>query len=441
MKLKFNTSLFAPSDIIIVAVSGGIDSMVLLSQLISIKERLNLELHVAHMNYHKRPTSNQNETFVESISKHYNLDFQSFDFDESLHENFQMVARDERYKKFYQYAKKVNASKIALAHHLDDQMETILMRLTRGSSFTGYSGMKETTAYKDVELVRPLLHESKENIFKYANEQQIDFQEDESNQSDDYTRNRFRHNVLPVLKEENPKVLEKMDQFSEYLSSAYELVLNQTMLFLNKYVSRSIDRYTIPISKFLQEVMIVQKEIIIKSVNAISHNQTELSEKTIHQILEMMTSKKPNIQKRISSLVFVYKEYDSLHIQSKEEEISSFEIILEDFGTVVLPSGDQITISQNPDINSGKSIDLWYNNLDSIFPIIVRNRKEKDALIYSYGTKKLKDLLIDKKIPMNLRNTLPLVIDSKKQIIYIPNIYHLDNKEHINKIYINYLKG
>lgn len=441
MKLKFNTALFTPSDIVVVAVSGGVDSMVLLNQLISLKKSMKLELHVVHMNYHKRLTSDQNQRFVEEFSKKHNLPFQSYDFDSSSNENFQMVARDERYQKFYQYAKKVNASKVALAHHLDDQAETILMRLTRGSSFIGYSGMKDTTLYKDLSLVRPLLNETKENIIAYAKEHHIDFQEDESNQSNDYTRNRFRHNVLPLLKEENPAVLEKINQFSEYLSSAYELVLQQANLFLKNHVLMDDGIHTFSITKFLQETMIVQKEIIIKTVNSISNNKTELSEKNMNQIIGLISSKKPNLQKRISNLVYVYKAYDLLRFQNNEEDFSPYEFILEDYGTVHLPSGDKVIISKMPDINSGKSIDLWYNNLDSFFPITIRNRKTKDTLIYPYGSKKLKDLLIDKKIPMKSRNTLPLILDSKKQIVYIPNLYKFEDKEHLNKVYITYLKG
>lgn len=404
MKLKFNTALFTPSDIVVVAVSGGVDSMVLLNQLISLKKSMNLVLHVVHMNYHKRLTSDQNQRFVEEFSKEHNLPFQSYDFDNYSNENFQMVARDERYQKFYQYAKKVNASKVALAHHLDDQAETILMRLTRGSSFIGYSGMKDTTLYKDLSLVRPLLDETKENIIAYAKEHHIDFQEDESNQSNDYTRNRFRHNVLPLLKEENPAVLEKINQFSEYLSSAYELVLQQANLFLKNHV------------------------LINDGIHTFS-------------IIGLISSKKPNLQKRISNLVYVYKAYDLLRFQNNEEDFSPYEFILEDYGTVHLPSGDKVIISKMPDINSGKSIDLWYNNLDSFFPITIRNRKTKDTLIYPYGSKKLKDLLIDKKIPMKSRNTLPLILDSKKQIVYIPNLYKFEDKEHLNKVYITYLKG
>lgn len=441
MELKFNTLLIAPSDTLVVAVSGGVDSMVLLDLLMNLKNQVKFQLFVAHMNYHKRTSSDLDEQFVRTAAKKYGLEMKSFDFADSNQENFQMEARNQRYFQFYQYAKSVFANKLVLAHHNDDQIETILMRLTRGSSFVGYAGIKERSTYKDIELIRPLLFESKENIEKYATLNDIHYQTDESNLTDHYTRNRFRHNIVPLLKEENPKVLEKIQQFSNDISSAYALIQKYSSGFLSKHVEKQADCHSIPIARFLEEDAIVQKDIIIKTVNAISQNQTELSEKNIDLILEMMSSSKPNIQKRISDRIFVYRSYDSLLIQSKEELYASFELVVQDFGKVILPNNDIIDISKNEHKCGGKSIDLWYNNLDSLFPITIRTRRNKDVLTYPFGRKKLKDVLIDKKIPMKIRNTVPIVLDSTQRILYIPDIYKSEESVGSNHLYFSYSKG
>lgn len=440
MNLTFNQNLIQKNDVLVIATSGGIDSMVLLHYLKSIEEKYQLSLFVAHMNHHKREAANQDQQFVEIIASKWNLPYECFDYETHENQNFHHDARMQRMENFYQYAQKVHANKIVFAHHLDDQAETILMRLVRGSSLKGYAGIQEISKYKDLYVIHPILHETKERIREYQKLYQVPFVEDESNAHDDYTRNRYRHYVLPFLKKENPKVLEKMDQFSQSISEAFDLIDSITDSYF-KTVDTSKSTISLFIPTLSKQHLFIQKEVIRKSVNHVSNNQSELSKINLDEILRMLQSEKPNLSLRLDDFVFVKKSYDTLVFQNKPDQIQTYSLQITSFGEVSLPNNDKIIISQNPCNIDGKSSILWYNNLDLLFPITVRNRRNKDVLQYPYGSKKVKDLFIDMKIPLTDRNRMPLLLNRHQEIICIPGFYTISSLEHQEKCYITYLKG
>lgn len=441
MELQFNLSLIAPNDSLVIATSGGVDSMVLLHYLKTIQTKYSLKLYVAHMNHHKRDSSTSDQIFVEKYASLWGVSFQSFDYVKMSDINFHHDARMQRMNRFYDYANAVGATKIVFAHHLDDQAETILMRITRGSSFKGYAGIKEESNYKDLTIIHPLLHETKENIYLYQKEHNIEFVEDESNQKDDYTRNRYRHQVIPFLKEENPKALEKFDQFSIIMTEAYQLIEQLTNSYMTKSVIQKEDKLLIDLPSFTHLETILQKEVIKTCVNKISNNQTELSSINTDFILSMVYSQKPNMNLRVDEHLFVTKSYDLLYFEQKKHLSNDYSFELLTFGEVILPNNDKIIISQNPCNYDGKTTLLWYNNLDFIFPVTIRNRRKKDTLVYDFGTKKLKDVFIDKKIPMLSRNQLPIILNKSNEIICIPGIYQPKTIDTDMKLYIHYLKG
>jgi tRNA(Ile)-lysidine synthetase-like protein len=441
LELQFNLSLIEPNDSLVIATSGGVDSMVLLHYLKTIQSKYSLTLYVAHMNHHKRETSTSDQVFVEKYASLWGLSYQSFDYVKTSELNFHHDARMQRMNRFYEYAKAVCATKIVFAHHLDDQAETILMRLTRGSSFKGYAGIQEQSSYKDLLIIHPLLHETKENIYSYQIEHGIEFVEDESNQKDDYTRNRYRHQMIPFLKAENPKALEKFDQFSQIMNEAYQLIEQLAKTYMSKSVVKKDNKILLALPSFTELETILQKEVIKTCVNHMSNNQTELSSVNTDFILSMVYSQKPNMNLRVDEHLFVTKSYDLLYFEQNKHQASDYSFELLTFGEVLLPNNDKIIISQNPCNYDGKTTILWYNNLDFIFPITIRNRRKKDTLVYDFGSKKLKDVFIDKKIPMLARNQLPIILNKSNEIICIPGIYQAKTSDTNINLYIHYLKG
>ncbi len=441
LKLKFNENLIAKDDCLIVGVSGGVDSMVLLAYLNNLQKPLNLKIIAVHMNYHKRETADFDEQLVNKFCHEANIIFVKFDFIDTPFGNFQQEARNQRYAQFYQIANAYHTQKIVLAHHADDQIESVLMRLTRGSSYIGYAGILELSKYKDKMIIRPLLHENKENIIAYAKANQIPYHDDESNNDDLYTRNRFRHYVVPFLKNENPKVLEKISEFSEEIAESYHLISKLANIFLSEHQITNENSITIPLQSFLEEEVIIQKDILKKCTNQISNNKTELTYKNTKAILTMISSKRPNLKKQFDEHLTIIKSYNQLHFYDHETKDLPFTYQMQTFGELVFDNKDMLIISKNKRNYDGKSIELWYNNLDLLFPITIRSRAENDVLTFPYGKKKLSRVFIDKKVPTSLRNTIPIVTDNQNQIIFIPNIFTYQPKEKENTIYITYLKG
>lgn len=189
-----------PNDSILLAVSGGVDSMVLLH----LCHQLKLNVAVAHCNFQLREEAKEEERFVQETCKRLNIPFHCKQFETKSHQHgsIQMVARDLRYEWFRELCTQHNYKAIATAHHLNDQIETVLLNLTKGTSIKGITGIPTENGL----IIRPLLFAAKEQIYTFAKQESIAFKEDVSNQKNDYQRNKIRNLVVPILKEINPSL-------------------------------------------------------------------------------------------------------------------------------------------------------------------------------------------------------------------------------------------
>ena len=233
-------------DAVVVACSGGPDSMCLLDLVTKLKDELNLKIIVAHVNHKLRIESEEEAQMVEKYAKNNGLIFELLEINEYLEKTFtEEDARRRRYEFFYELLKKYNAKKLLTAHHGDDLIETILMRLTRGSNLSGYIGIKEISTHSDNLILRPLLKVTKDEIIKYLEENNVPYRVDKTNNELEHTRNRYRHIVLPFLKKENPKVHEKYLKFSkeliEYDSFVTNYIKNNNFIVDNQIVINNIN--------------------------------------------------------------------------------------------------------------------------------------------------------------------------------------------------------
>ena len=437
---NFNEKLFKKNDKLLLAISGGIDSMVMFHRLRELSQTMNLTLMVAHVDHQKRKTSDLDCEFVRETCSKYGIPFFTTALEYTDIDNFHNYARTLRYEFFYKIAKENSIKKIVLAHNQNDNAETILMRLTRGSSLEGYRGILDVSNYKDLTIIRPLLNVSRQEILQYQKENNIEYREDESNQMDDYTRNRFRHHILPLLEKENPKFLDKFSQFSEYLDLTYELVENAAKKYIKNSVLIKKDSCVID-SKSLQKLeKILQIEVIKRVVNLKTNNEIELSFQNLRDVLSIVNSKKPNLELDLDQNLFIYKSYGRLIIQSDKNIKTDYEYKVSSPEKINTIANDFVIISKKRSKYSGNIYKLCYNNLDQLFPLTVRNRRDGDKVKISNGTKKVKDLFIDKKVPLEERNSVPLILNKNGEIVWIPNYY---KKKTIgnNEIFIIYQKG
>ena len=443
MKILLNKKLINKDDIIVVAVSGGIDSMVLLDQLNQLKTSMKLTLIVAHVNHGKRNASAEEYEFVKNTALKYQNEFEGTTLEKLPKSNFHTVARSIRYHFFKQVCEKYHANKLALAHHLDDQTETVLMRIIRGTSFKGYGGIHESTMMDNIEIIRPLLNVSKDDIEQYQAINKIDYRHDSSNDLDDYTRNRFRHHVIPSIEKENKDYRQKFVQFTNYIQEANQLVEQMSQSFMNTSVKELEGVIRFSVVDFNTQNRIVKRDILKKSFDLLTQNSCELSFKQMNQLLSILESEKPNALMTISNDWVALRSYDTFTFSKQIElptHIESIEINQE--GIYQFKDSLFVVSKTKPNINSGKVLELWYNNLDFIFPMRVRNRIDGDKIMTESGTKKLKDIFIDLKIPKNDRDTLPLVIDTLGNILWIPGIRVSNVAKNGDKvIYIAYKRG
>jgi len=216
---------------ILVACSGGVDSMVLVDVLL----KLNYNISLAHCNFQLRgKESDADELFLHDFAMQHNLPFYSVKFDTKAYKqkkdvSTQMAARALRYDWFEKIRKENHYHCIATAHHLDDQLETILLNITKGTGIKGLTGMQAKNGY----IIRPLLEVSKKDILDYAVQHEIAYREDSSNATDDYQRNLIRHHVVPQLQKINPALHATAVQFINRMN-AYDILVEQQLLSVRK---------------------------------------------------------------------------------------------------------------------------------------------------------------------------------------------------------------
>jgi len=437
---NFNQKLIEHNDSLLLAVSGGIDSMVMLHYIQMISESLNLKLSVAHLDHLKRKESSLDKNLVKTICDSLDIDFYSEDLEPNNQENFHDYAHVQRFEFFLKIANKIGANKVVLAHNANDNAETILMRLVRGSSFEGYRGILEENNYKNIRIIRPLIHVSRKEITEYQKKYNVSYNEDKSNTTDHYTRNRYRHHILPLLDKENPKYLDKINQFSEYQTMAYDLIERLTNQFLDNNLIEQQDDLMLPVNIFNMLDEIIKIESLKKIINLKTNNNLELSYQNLKDIKALFENKKPHVELQISNMLYIYKSYNLIHFLNSKPDSQDFKYVIDEPKSVILPDGSLVIITKYPNKYYGNTYKLCYNNLDLIFPLTIRNRVNGDKIITDSGTKKLKDIFINKKIPMETRNTIPIVLNNKNEIVWIPKIHEIKTDGE-NILYLIYQEG
>ncbi len=437
---KFDLSLIKENDLLLLAVSGGIDSMVLLHYLHGISTTKNFDLAVVHLDHQKRKESFLDCQLVVDTCAKLSIECYTEKLVAKDNENFHDYARTKRYDFFVEIAKKIGANKIVLAHNSNDNAETILMRLTRGSSFEGYRGILAETNYKGLGIIRPMLSISRAEILAYQQLNKISFNEDSSNQEDHYTRNRYRHHIIPFLKTENPKFLEKFEQFSDYQTKAYKLIEKLAFKFLTDHLIKHKDSLAIDVIAFNEIDEILKVDVIKKVINEKTNNSVELSYQNIRDIEELFINAKPHIEMFLNDNLYIYKSYNIMYFSDKKSETVDFNYTIKECQEIKLPNNSSVIITDNPNKYYGNIYKLCYNNLDFVFPITIRNRRNGDKIITTSGTKKIKDVFINKKISMDIRNQLPIILNSADEIVWIPNVFKTQTYGE-NVLYMIYQEG
>ena len=412
-KLDLSKYNIKNNDYIVVGVSGGSDSVALLDLLLNSIDHS--KIVVAHVNHHVRIESDIEEEYLKNFCLERNIIFETTKFLEYKENNFENEARKRRYKFYENLLLKYNSKFLFLAHHGDDLIETVMMKIVRGSNLTGYSGIKEKTNKKNYFIIRPLLKFTKEDIITYNKENNLVYFNDRTNEDTNYTRNRYRKTILPLLKKEDPLVHLKFLKYSNILQE-YDSYITKICqdLIIKKYQDK------IKINDFKEEDPFIQKNIIYLLLVKIYNNEDNLiKEKHLINILNIIKSTKPNQKTNLPKGYIAIKEYNEVYFTKKIKDKTNYKIELKPFNII-----DNHIIKKIDNTNNNGNDICTLDSSTIALPLYIRNRKEGDYLEVKNlkGKKKVKELFIEAKIPLNKRNSYPLLVDSNDNILWVPNI-------------------
>ncbi|KMJ56712.1 tRNA(Ile)-lysidine synthetase [Bacillus sp. LL01] len=422
------------NSIVVVGVSGGADSMGLLHYLNSIKDAKSIKLVVAHVDHMFRgKESEEDMNFVKQQCERRNLLFEAQQIDVAAYQREkklspQVAARECRYAFYERVMVKHGAGVLALGHHADDQVETILMRLGRGASMVGYSGILPKRSTENGMIVRPLLSITKEDIMEYLKHHEVPFRHDPSNDKDAYRRNRLRHHVLPLLKEEFPGLHEKFQAFSEQLQENEQYIEALVEKEWNNVIrSKTKDRVVLSRKPLLFMAKPLQRRGIQLILNYLYNNEIPPSLSSIHidNLLSLLESEHPSGRLHFPNGLQVIRSYNECTLTFDKDGIdNAYKYTLEVPGNVTLPTDDIITSEiwthyKQTDVKENQAvIDLSKVAL----PLHARTRLDGDRIKLkgTNGSKKIKSIFIEGKIPIQQRNTWPLIVDSANKILWMP---------------------
>lgn len=432
--------LLTSGETIVVGVSGGVDSMVLLHILWTLNQRhtYGWKLHVVHLNHCFRgEEARQDAQYVEEVCKKWGIHFHLFERDVPAYMmrtglGAQEASRNLRYKLFEQVAKQVEASKVAVAHHADDQVETILFRMLRGTSPSGLAGMPmRRRLSQGIELIRPLLPYYKEQLVTYSKQTGLAPREDSSNQSRKYQRNKLRLDVLPLFESINSRYREHFLQLTDTIRKDNTYLMKKSQELLTQVMERrEPDRIVVSLNKFQSCDLALQRRMITLILSYLS-SRIEWSSQHVEAVLRVARGGNPSAVYNLPKQLAVKRVYNQLHFSKAtvllEQLTELFRYELDIPGTIfVQESGLVFRMSIHNSIEplprSGKSTALF--DLDRLpGALALRNRQNGDriSIVGSAGSTKLKEAMIDAKVPRFLRDRLPLLV-SGDEIIWVPGV-------------------
>ena len=423
LKLNKKYNLIENNDTIVVGFSGGPDSVFLVEMLKKLQYFFNFKIYLVHINHLLRgEDADADENFSFEYAKKNNLEIfikriPVKEIAKEVGKTLEEVGREERYKFFSEIYEKIGANKIATAHNKDDQIETFLFRLIRGTSLQGLEGIR----IKNNNIIRPISEIHKKDILEYLNKNEIQYKIDKTNFENEFTRNSIRLDLIPFIEERyNIKFKDKIFSLIEEIRENNQ----NNSLSLGNYTD-SKNRIILEKIKFLSDFDKKNLFSLFLNQKNIEFNRNKIDE--INSLIKSNGTKKIDLDKTYR----IVKDYTHLYVEDKKEDC----VINNNVIQLKIPSEQifdnfkiRINIVENLDIPKKKNqylLDALYNDI-----IEVRYRKEGDRIFLDENhSKKVKEVFIDQKIPKDIRDRLPIFLYNNK-IFWIYNV----KKAYIPKI-------
>ncbi|OOB76792.1 MAG: tRNA lysidine(34) synthetase TilS [Epulopiscium sp. Nuni2H_MBin003] len=407
---------------VIVGVSGGADSMMLLYYLAKYKERFKIKLRVAHINHMMRQEASSDMEFVRQTCKNLGVEFNSLESDVEKIARAKKISSEEcgrqiRYE-FFNSLANTPTTKIATAHNANDQVETMLMRFLRGTDVRGLRGILE----KRDNIIRPILCLSRDEIEFYCKQYNIEYKTDSTNMLSIYTRNKLRLDVLPYIsKHINKNIVHTLLEHRELYKEEEEFLQSYIDICIAKYVTYDSSSYNIDLIAFNLEKTYIQKKLILEVLVKLIGTSYNISTKHVNIAIQFVNSASSGKKLDFPAEILLIKTSHSLVFTNKH---------IAPITTCSLQLGDNIfkdyTITLTKLKNISKTLLKPHENVYTKYidydkiknGLQIRSKLEGDTIKTPNGTQKIKKIFINNKIPLHKKSQIPLIVD-ENNVIYI----------------------
>lgn len=456
-------NMFKPLDSVLVGVSGGPDSVALLSVLHRLSSPYLLKLGVAHLNHGLRsPDSEKEAEFVASLAADFKLPFYTRTVDVRGYRAEKKLSQEEaarilRYDFLNETAMENGYDKIALGHHADDSAEQVLINLFRGSGPLGLSGIP---AQRGDMIVRPLIDQTRSDIVAYLNNRGLPYVCDSSNQNLDFLRNRIRHDLIPRLKEAyNPKIVDTLNRLASVLFSENEWMDEAVRpVFDSLVLERQSDRLTLSIAGLTGVHRAVQRRVVRKAIESVKGNLRRVSFNHIDSVTRLLENgpaygsldlpDRIRVRRR-GDVLLVSREASALRTLEAEkgpDRFPGYEYVVVAPGTVYVEEiranlrVSQVQVEDLPDFGEAGHRTGFFDMKRVGFPLILRNHRPGDRFVPlgMTGTQKVQKYFINRKVPRPKRAGCPVLV-SQGKIIWVVG-HRIDDSVKVTPATRNVLK-
>lgn len=418
--------LIEKDDNVLIALSGGPDSVFLFHILLKLKDRLSFKLYASHINHlYRGCDAEHDEKFVTDLCNEYGVKLfikrkNATEYAQELGLTEEEAGRKLRYDFFNDNITELGGGKIAVAHNLNDQSETVLQRLIRGTGIDGLSAM----SFKNGSIIRPILEINKKDIIEYLEENKISYCMDYTNNLPIYGRNKIRLNLIPYLEENfNPNIQNVLFRMSRIMKSDSEIVEKYINIIYND-VLVEIDSSKVVLNINKLKILSANElgRVVRKAIKELKGNTINLENKHIDYVISLIFNNNTGKQINLSDNIIVLISYNNLIIRKSIEKIRNFEYNINIGKEIYIKEVNKTIVLNLEDATEyKKKANEFFIDFNSIKgQIKVRNRKNSDTMIPfgMTGKKKLKDIFINYKIPVDERPKM-LILEDEEKIIWL----------------------
>ena len=445
--------LIQSGDRLLLACSGGADSVAAVLAFHELKKVYNLQLGIVHTDHQLRGAeSAEDMRFVEQLANQLNMSFYSTTLEvparvEAEGGNVQVICREERYAYFDAVMKQAHYDKLVFGHHADDQIETIIMSLVRGTLASSLTGIPLTRPFSDGSIIRPFLCVTKDEILDFVQFQEQSFRHDPSNDKHTYTRNRLRHTVVPLLRQENVHVAESVRTFVEKQQQDDSFLQTLAKEKFDQLVTvKSKSSFFMDSNQFREIPVALQRRVILILLKYLyDSSSTLLNNRLIESILTACNEQDGNTVIHLPKDFFLIRHYSQVQFSStplKSLPIQSH--VIDEDCWLAVGAGYSIYLTRN--LNEQISSDeKWFIQLENdSLPLSVRPRIIGDRIhLKGMSTpKKVSRLFIDEKISSEQREVWPILVSAKNDIMAVIGLRwgHQFEKHRNTQNFVLYLK-